>query len=533
MPGYKAIGQVGLGGFLYVAAAKLISKVSNYVETGAPVPERPARYTAGVSAPLPSWSSSETVLLTPSIPHNVTATINPPSTLSPSWTMILSFWSTLQTIIHFLTEQCGELIAELAVQLLFVVAMAYLGNYVDQGLMKALGHPKPTTIDDRIDEEAPANSSSMWITLRATIHELHSLADKIQDRINNLEAAMAYIIDGATQAIKDLCTELRHAKKTIASLEGDLNNMTTARNQLFEQASSYLADSKHRILEWEAEREEMSTKHDDAMKDSQTKLKEAGEKFDRLEKKLSEAADKIAELEAHLQRMDKDRGQPTSDEHTETEDKKRILKLENQCKYWQKLLEQNKADNIEKVKKALGTAKANEDKAAERRQEIADVRAVAEIKQLKVALERKEEEFTLAKNQSADEIAALKEALAKKKKEDDEPASSFNPVATVFTPSPTISSHSTLRSNPQTPIPAAPFSPSPSAASFSPSPSPNPTTSYPHTPVEKEPMSEVARRNLDEINRKLAEERNRKFTGKPAKDAEAKPLSGEELGKYM
>ena len=249
MPGYKAIGQVGFGGFLYATAAKLFSKVLNYVETGTPVPVLPARYTFGDSAPL---SSSETVLLTPSISQNVTTTITPPSTLSPSWTMILSLWSTLQTVIHFLTEQCGELIAELAVYLLFVIAMVYLRNYVDQALIKVLGHPKPTTIDDCIDEEAPTDSSSMWIT-KATIQLLDTLADRIQDRIDNLQAANVNIIDGATQAITDLCTELGHAKKTITGLERELRDMTDARNKMEEQANNYLADSRQRIKEWEAE----------------------------------------------------------------------------------------------------------------------------------------------------------------------------------------------------------------------------------------------------------------------------------------
>ena len=75
--------------------------------------------------------------------------------------MILSLWSTLQTVVHFQMEQCGELIAELAVYLLFVMAMAYFGKYVDLWLMRVLGHPKPTTVDDCIDEEAPTDSLSI------------------------------------------------------------------------------------------------------------------------------------------------------------------------------------------------------------------------------------------------------------------------------------------------------------------------------------------------------------------------------------
>ena len=278
---------------------------------------------------------------------------------------------------------------------------------------------------------------------------------------------------------------------------------------------------------------ELSTKHDDALKDSQMKLKEAGEQFDRLEKDLSEALDKIKELGAHLQFMDNDRGEPADDGHTETEeDNKRIRKLKAQCKYWQSQLEQNKADTTQRIEKALATAKENSDKAAERRQEIVNVRAADEIKQLKVALEKKEDEFNLVKKQSANEITALKEALAKKK-EDDKPASSFNPAATVFMPSPAISSHSTLPSSPHTSIPATPFSPSPCATPLPPSPSPYPPALYQQTPIKKEPMAEHARQNLAEINRRLREKKDQEMMGKSAEDAEPKPLSEEELGKSM
>ena len=398
--------------------------------------------------------------------------------------------------------------------------------------MKVLSHPKSTTVDDRINEEVPTDSSYMWIT-RATIRGLHTLADRIQDRIDNLQAAIANIIDGATQAITDLCTELGQAKKTITSLERQLRDMTDARDKIQEQADLYLADSRQRIKQWETEQAKLCTIYDDAINDSQTKLKEAGEKFDKLEKQLREAADKITELESHLQRMDKDRGEPADDGHTEAEDdNKRILQLKVQSKYWQKQLKEHQEATTEKIQKAAATAKKNADIAAERREEIARADAESKIKMLKLDFERKEEEFTRAKNQSAGEITALKKALAKKK-EDDERASSFNPVATVFTPSPANSSHSTLPPTPYTSIPATPFSPSPSAASFSPSPSPRPTTLYQQTPIKKEPMSEDARRNLAEINKRLRENKDRKMMGKSAEDAEPKPLSEEELSKSM
>lgn len=570
MPGYKAIGQVGLGGFLYAAAAKLISKVSNYIETDTPAPTLAARYHFGDSAPL---SLPDTVLLTPSMSQNVTATITPPLTLSPPWTIILTLWSALKTIVNFAMEQCDELITELVVHLLFVLAMAFFGSYIDKWLMRVLGHPKATILDD--------DSLSMWIQL------LDTLAEKVQDRFNNVQAAIANLIDGITQAITDLCTELVQAENTITGLERELAD---ARDKDQEQINNHLADSRQRIKDleaeqadlstkhndalrdgqtklkeadekfnrlekmfkkannkieeleahlkskdkvWEAKQADLSTKHDKALKDSQTKLKKAGEQSDILEKNLSEANDKIEELEVRVKSMDNHDSGPADDGHTETEDKKLILKLTIQRNHWQAQLEQYKTDTDEKIEKAVETAKKNADKAAERRQEIANVRAADEIKQLKAALETKEMEFDQAKKQSAEEITALKEALAKKKEEDDKPAPSFNPAATVFMPSPEPPTHSTLPSSPHTSIPATPFSPSPSAASFSPSPSPNPTTLYQQPPIKKGPMPEHARQNLDEINRKLREKKDQVMMGKPVEDAELKPLSEEELGKSM
>ena len=554
-----------------MTATKIFSKISNYAETGEPVPVLRSRYTPG--GPAPTWSPSETVLPTP--------TITTPSALSPSGTMILSLWSILQNLVHFLTEQCGELIAELAVHLLFVMAMSYFGDCVDQWLMKVLGHLKPTMADDRIDEEAPHNSSFMWIT-SATIHELDKLADKIQDRINNLEAAMVHITNGGTQRIKDLCAELVHAKKTITDLKEELRDMTDARNKMHDQAELYLAASRRGIRDWEAEKAKLSSIHDEEMKNCQSKIKEAGEILERLENSLSEAAKKIAHLETQLERKDNDSGKLTSNEHTETgDDKKHILKLEAQCKSLQSLLEQYKADATAKIDKARDTAKANYEKAAARRKEIADLQ-VNEIKQLKA------------------EITALKEALAKK--EDDKPASSFNPAATVSTPSPAISSHSTLPSPPHASVSVAPLSPSPSDTPLPPSSSPRPTTPsqqtpiekkgddkpasylnpaatvfmpppaisnhstipstpqasihgtpfftspsttplhpspspylpppYQQTPIKKEEMPDRARQNLNKINKELHERKQRQMMGKSAEDAEEKPLTEEELGKY-
>lgn len=466
-----------------MTAEKIFSNISNYVETGTPAQEREPRYTPGDSASPSSWSPLETVLSTPTISQNVTTTITPPSTLSPSWTMILSLWSILQNLVHFLTEQCGELIAELAVHLLFIIAMVYLGDYVDQVLIKVLGHQKPITMDDSIDEEAPHHSSFMGIT-KGTIQLLDTLADKIQVRIDNLEAAIVILVDGANQGVTNLCADLVRANKTIIDLEGELRDMTDARNKIRAQAELDLAASRQSVRESEAEQAKLSAMHDKAMKDSQKKFKEAGENLDRLEKSLSEAAKKIAHLETQLKGKDNDSGKPTSDEHTETgDDKKRILQLETQCKSLRLMLEEHEADTTAKIEKVRETAKANNDKAAQRRKEIADVQ-VNEIEKLKVALERKKEEFNLAQKQSADEITTLKEALAKKK-EDDKPASSFNPTATVSTPSPEISSHSILPSSPHASIAATPLSPSPSDTPLPPSPSPCPPTPRQQPPIER------------------------------------------------
>lgn len=64
--------------------------------------------------------------------------------------------------------------------------------------------------------------------------------------------------------------------------------------------------------------------------------------------------------------------------------KKRVVQLETHYKYGQKQLELKKADSTERVKKALATAKANDDKAAQRWQEIAKVHAESEISRLKM-----------------------------------------------------------------------------------------------------------------------------------------------------
>ena len=114
--------------------------------------------------------------------------------------------------------------------------MVYLRNHINQALIEFLSHPKPTTLDDCIDEEAPTDSSSMWIT-KATIQLLDTFADRIHDRFDNLQATIVNIIDGATQANKDLCTELGHAKNTITSLKRELAD---AQDKMQEQANNYL-----------------------------------------------------------------------------------------------------------------------------------------------------------------------------------------------------------------------------------------------------------------------------------------------------
>ena len=518
-----------------MAATKLMSKVLQNVDTGAPVPERPARYTPGVSSPFPShlshdrlqfgWESATTsVLSIPNIPQNVTATVMTPSLSSieqsTSWTMILSLWTTIQAILHFLTEQCGELIAELVVQLLFVIAIAYLGNSIDQGLRKILGHPKPPTVDDCIDEKPSVDSLSIRIT-RATIHVLHTLADRIQYRINNLEAMIANIVVEGKQAINNVRKELDHAKKTITGLEGKLRDMTEDRDRILEEAEAKLESSIQMIQKLEADLEKLSIKHDDAVEDGQTKLEEADKKIDRLEKDLSEAVDKIAELKADRQRMINDRERMANDEHTKPDhSKNRIGQLEIQCKNWQNKLKESLATTDEKIEKAVQIANGKSEKIKERKLEMAKVGADCEISKLKMVIEEKENELVAVKNRSAHEIAALKETLAKKADEASGP--SFNPAAKEFTPSREASTGSTRASTPQSPLPVTRFSPSPS--SFAPAP-------YQHTPIKKEEVPEEVRRNLNDINKRLSEQRTRKMMGLPTEDEEMKPLSKEELGK--
>ena len=578
MPGYKAIGQVGLGGFLYVTAAKLISKLSQYGESGAPVPERPARYTPAVLSTLSSYSSPETLLPIPNIAQNATATITmsslsstDASTISPLWTMILSLWSLIQVMAQFLAEQCGDFIAELTVQLLLLVTIAFLRNHIDQVLRSILGHPESPTADEGVNQAAPANSTTIRIT-KATIHLLHDLADRIQHRINNLEAMIANIIVEGTQAINNLCTELSHAKMTITSLERKLRKMIDDRDRQLEEANTKFESSSQKVHNLEAELEEISTKHNNAVEDSQTKLEEAEKGRNKAESELSEATDKTVALEANLQCMVDDREKAANEGRTEAENAmKEITKLKAQRQYWESQCEKTKATTDDMIDKAVTTAKNNAEKAKQRLLEIAKAGTHSEISKLQTANEKLEKELIAAKDQSAREIATLKEIVAKKeetekdliavkdqsareiatlkaalakKTEDEESASAFNPAAKEFTPSRGGSSGSTLTSTPYTSLPATPFpqSPSPYPAApyqqaslpttpFAPSLSPLPPTPHQHTPMKKQKLEGEPARNLKEVNERIAERSRRTMMGMPAEDEEMKPLSAEELGK--
>ena len=561
-----------------MAAAKLISKVSQYGGTGTPVPERPARYTPAVLSALSTYPTPQTLLPMPNLAQNATATITmsrlpstDQSTLSPLWTVFLSLWSILQVIIHFLTEQCGELIAELTVQLLFVMAIAYFGNNIDQALRIILGHPKSPTPDERVDDKAPTNSSTMQIT-RATIRVLHKLADKIQYRINNLEAMITNIIVEGKQAINNVRTELGHAKKTITSLEGKLRDMIEDRDRKLEEVDTRLKSSIQKVQELEADLEEISTKHGHAMEDSQTKLEEADKKLNKSEYDLSEAADKIATLETNLQCMVDDRDKTANEGRTEAENAvKEITKLKAQRKYWESQFNEREATTNDMIDRAVATANNNAERAKKRLLEIAKAGTHSEISELKTAHEKMEKKLIAAKDQSAREIATLKEALAKKeelekdliaaksqsvsevatleaalakKTEDEESASAFNPAAKEFTPSRGGSSDSTLTFTPYTSLPATPFPQSPSpyptapyqhtslpATPLGPSLSPLPPTPHQHTPFKKQKLEGEPARNLEEVNKRMAERSRRTMMGLPAEDEETTPLSAEELGK--
>lgn len=218
MPVIKAIGQFSLGGFVFLTAQKLTIKLSQYGGNGTPVPERPVRYTPAVISSLSSYSSPDELLSIPK-PPNATSTIAmanhflpSSSSASPLWTMILSLWSLLQVTYHFLAEHCHELITDLSVQLLFFIAMFYLEQHVDQALTAILNHPR---------SEAPPVNPSNHIS-KAAIHGLLELADKIQDRISNLEATIATIINEGRHKINNICTELVQAREIITALKRDL-----------------------------------------------------------------------------------------------------------------------------------------------------------------------------------------------------------------------------------------------------------------------------------------------------------------------
>ncbi|KAK0507514.1 hypothetical protein JMJ35_010037 [Cladonia borealis] len=503
MPTFRAIGQIGLGGFLYVTAQKLINKLSQYGESAIPLPERPARYKPAVLSTLSAYSSSETMLPIPNLPQNTTATMTmsshsltaSPST-SPLWTMILSLWSPVQVTANFLTEHCGELVTDLTVQLLFYITMAYLGHHIDQALTRLLGHPRSTTADEYTGREAPITPFTR-IT-KATIQELHELADKIQHRINNLEAT----IDEHEEAAHDRDTEA----KRISQLEVQCN-VWKARLAYSEATVAEEMDKAKAIAMSNAEKATMR----------------------KVDLAKANAAGEINELNKLLAAKD------TS-----------LVKFADL-----------KKDLAEEQKKEKDLVIAITQSAKE----------IAGLKEALAKKEETEKDLVATNNQSAKEIARLEEALAKKKEVEEPASSfnpaakEFTPSrgassvsthtstpltsrpATPFSPSPSNFPPTPYQRN--TP-PAASFPPPPSqftttsyqhtslpGATFTPSASPYPTTPSPLAPVQKQELTGEAKRNLEALNEKLAEQNRKMMIGLPAKDEETKLLSAEELDRRM
>ena len=510
MPSYKAIRSLGLGGLLFLAAEKVINTISHYGENAAPIPERPARYTPAV---LPTLSShlSSTLLPVPNMPQNATTSVMmstqslaDSSKTSQLWTMILSLWSLFQATAHFLTEHYSELIADLTVQLVFCVAVYYLGDHLDRALTRLLRHPQSPP---GVEQETSLNPAYISIH-KATIRVLLDLADKIQCRIHNLEAIIANIYDEGKHKIHNLWTELAQARKTINDLcteLGDAKKTNTALKRKLEETTTQLQDSRSKAHDIEVELERISAEYRDAVEDSETKIEEAEKNFQNVERELVEAAEKIAVLQTNLECMVEQHEKAAKDKQTEAKTaQNRITQLQVQAKNWENQFNDSEATTADKIEKAVQIAKKNAETVTERKLEMARVGTEAEIIELKA------------------KIAAL--STTKK------PAQSFNPTAEDFTP--------------QISLPTTPFPPSPSPLPptshqqtippAAPSPqSPSPSTRAPHQlpTFQKQPLTGEPKRVVDGINAKLNEEKRRKMIGLPIKGEETAPLSAEEVGK--
>ena len=448
------------------------------------------------------------------------------SKTSQLWTMILSLWSLFQATAHFLTEHYSELIADLTVQLVFCVAVYYLGDHLDRALTRLLRHPQSPP---GVEQETSLNPAYTSIH-KATIRVLLELADKIQCRIHNLEATITNIYDEGKHKIHNLWTELAQARKTINDLcteLGDAKKTNTALERKLEETTTQLQDSRSNAHDIQVELERISAEYRDAMEEGETKIEEAEKNIQKFERDLVEAGEKIAALETNLECMAEDQEKAAKDKHTKAQNvQSQITQLQIQRKYWEDKYNDSEATTADKIEKAVQIAKKNAETVTERKLEMARVGTEAEIIELKA------------------KIAAL--STTKK------PAQSFNPTAEDFTP--------------QTSLPATPFPPSPSplpstsyqqtilpAAPFPPSPSPLPPTSYqqtflaaapsPQSPspltraphqlptFQKQPLTGEPKRVVDGINAKLNEEKRRIMIGLPVKGEETVPLSAEEVGK--
>ena len=493
MPTIRAVGQVGLGGCLFLAAEKLINKLS---ENGTPVPERPARYTPAMLPTLSTYPLPQSLLPIPNLPQNTTATMTvmmssrsltaPPST-SPLWTMFLSLWSLVQVTANFLTEYCCEIMADLTVQLLFCIAMFYLGHHIDQALTRLLGHPRFPTPHEYTGQEAPI-TPFMCIT-KATVQELLELADKIQYRINNLEAATG---EHETEAkrISQLEVQCNVWKARLAYSEATVG-------EEIEKAKAIAINNTEKAT---------------VRKVELAKANAAGE--------INELNKLLAARDASLVKF---------------ADLKKDLAEKQKTEKDLVIANTQSAEEIAGLREAL--AKKEE---TEKDLVATNSKSAAEIARLMEAVAKKKEvdEPASSFNPAAKEFTPSRGASSVS-------AHTSTPLtsqsATPFSPSPS--------NFPPTPYqltapPAASFPPPPSqfptpsyqhtslpAATVSPSASPYPTTPNPLAPVQKQELTGVAKRNLKALNEKLAQQNRRMMLGLPAKGEEVEPLSTKELGK--
>lgn len=94
--------------------------------------------------------------------------------------------------------------------------------------------------------------------------------------------------------------------------------MIDDRDRKLVEIKTKLEDSRNKAHDFEVELEHVSVKYNDAVKDGQTKLKEAEKKLTTSEYDLSEEAEKVTALETNLKCIADDLDKATNNGHSST-----------------------------------------------------------------------------------------------------------------------------------------------------------------------------------------------------------------------